>query len=85
MAPSAGPIQRAEMRLAWVASADILLAHLACGATDGSLLSLRVRQLCKESKSAMAVEARRCEVRAASGDLRVSKLRMETRDERASK
>ena len=49
--PAAGPVQRAEMQMAWVTGAHVVLAHL--GHTPNvNLLRRRVGQLLEESKAA---------------------------------
>ena len=64
--PAAGPVQRAEMQMAWVTGAHVVLTHLA-HAPNANLLRQRVGQLLEKSKAAMDVNGRRCEERAKGG------------------
>jgi hypothetical protein len=58
IAPTAGPIQHAEMRLAWFAGVHQVLTHLA-GAPDNLLLRMRTDFLLRESEAAIEDEGRR--------------------------
>jgi len=49
--PAAGPVQRAEMQMAWVTGAHVVLAHLD-HTPNVNLLRRRVGQLLEESKAA---------------------------------
>ena len=64
--PAAGPVQRAEMRMAWVTGARVVLAHLG-RAPNANLPRRRVGQILEESKAAMDAEGRLCEERAKGG------------------
>ncbi len=65
--PAAGPVQQAEVLMAWVMAAHCVLAHLN-RAPNGNCMSRQCGQVIAVGKVAMEYEERRCKERENGGE-----------------